>query len=52
MESRDSWMPKTVDQLAKTNPKMSFGGQMLGAYKPNKSGVMVVLRKIAQTHII
>lgn len=40
MESRDSWMPKTVDQLrAKTNPKMSFGGQMLGAYKPNKSGV-------------
>ena len=40
MESRDTWMPKTVDQLrAKTNPKMSFGGQMLGAYKPNKSGV-------------
>lgn len=40
MENRDQWKPKNVDQLrAKTNPKMTYGGQVLGAYKPNKSGI-------------
>lgn len=32
MSARDKWMPKNVDQLrSKTNPKMSFEGQFLGA---------------------
>ena len=32
MSARDQWMPKNVDQLrVKTNPKMSFKGQFLGA---------------------
>ena len=40
MEARESWRPKTVDELrANTNPKVSYSGQVLGAYKPNKSGV-------------
>lgn len=40
MEGRDAWKPKTVDDLrVKTNPKMQYGGQMLGAYKPNRSGI-------------
>lgn len=40
MEARDSWRPKTVDELrASTNPKVSYSGQTLGAYKPNQSGV-------------
>ena len=37
MESRDIWRPKTVDELrASNNPKVTYEGQMLGAYKPNK----------------
>ena len=33
MESRDKWLPKTVDELRnKTNPKQSFEGVVLGAY--------------------
>ena len=33
MEQRNKYMPKTVDQLrAKTNPKVTYGGQVLGAY--------------------
>ena len=40
MGARDTWRPKNVDDLrAKTNPKMQFGGQFLGAYKPNQIGV-------------
>ena len=41
MESRDIWRPKTVDELRTTNnPKVTYEGQMLGAYKPNKSGII------------
>ena len=41
MEARDVWRPKTVDELrTANNPKVSYGGQMLGAYKPNKSGTI------------
>jgi hypothetical protein len=33
MEQRDSWKPKTVDELRVTNnPKKSFNGQMLGKH--------------------
>ena len=33
MEQRNKYMPKSVDQLrAKTNPKVTYGGQILGAY--------------------
>tara|TARA_B100000886_G_scaffold247804_1_gene174479 strand:+ start:3712 stop:5514 length:1803 start_codon:yes stop_codon:yes gene_type:complete len=33
MEQRSKYMPKTVDQLrASTNPKVTYGGQVLGAY--------------------
>ena len=33
MEQRQKYMPKTVDQLrSKTNPKVTYGGQVLGAY--------------------
>ena len=40
MEARDSWRPKTVDELrASTNPKVTYSGQVLGAYKPNQSGL-------------
>lgn len=40
MSERDSWKPKSVDELrVKTNPKMQYGGQVLGAYKPNQSGI-------------
>ena len=40
MEARDTWRPKNVDDLrSKTNPKMQYGGQFLGAYKPNQSGI-------------
>ena len=40
MEGRDVWRPKTVDELrVATNPKITYEGQMLGAYKPNKSGL-------------
>lgn len=40
MGARDTWRPKNVDDLrAKTNPKMQYGGQFLGAYKPNQIGV-------------
>ena len=38
MEARDAWRPKTVD-TEQDNPKMQYGGQVLGAYKPNKSGI-------------
>ena len=27
------------DLRVKTNPKMQYGGQILGAYKPNQSGI-------------
>lgn len=38
MESRDIWRPKTVDELrTSNNPKVTYEGQMLGAYKPNQS---------------
>jgi len=31
MQARDKWIPKTVDELrVKTNPKVSYGGVMLG----------------------
>lgn len=41
MESRDIWRPKTVDELrTANNPKVTYEGQMLGAYKPNKSGII------------
>ena len=40
MGGRDVWRPKTVDELrVATNPKVTYEGQMLGAYKPNKSGI-------------
>lgn len=33
MESRDKWLPKTVDQLrVDTNPKNTYKGQLLGPY--------------------
>ena len=33
MEARSAQLPKTVDQLrASTNPKVTYGGQVLGAY--------------------
>ena len=33
MEARDAHLPKTVDQLrTSTNPKVTYGGQVLGAY--------------------
>ena len=36
MEQRNKYMPKTVDQLrAATNPKVTYGGQILGAYSGN-----------------
>ena len=36
MEARDAHLPKTVDQLrASTNPKVTYGGQVLGAYVGN-----------------
>lgn len=36
MEQRSKYMPKTVDQLrASTNPKVTYGGQVLGAYSGN-----------------
>ena len=36
MEQRNKYMPKTVDQLrASTNPKVTYGGQILGAYSGN-----------------
>ena len=36
MEQRCKYMPKTVDQLrASTNPKVTYGGQILGAYSGN-----------------
>ena len=36
MEQRSKYMPKTVDQLrASTNPKVTYGGQILGAYSGN-----------------
>ena len=36
MEARRATLPKTVDQLrAKTNPKVTYGGQVLGAYVGN-----------------
>jgi len=39
MEGRDVWRPKTVDELRTTNnPKVTYEGQMLGAYKPNRAG--------------
>mgnify|MGYP005845091923 CR=1 FL=1 len=35
MESRERWMPKTVDELrVKTNPKASYKGQILGGKNP------------------
>jgi len=38
MEYRDIWRPKTVDELRTTNnPKVTYEGQVLGAYKPNQS---------------
>jgi hypothetical protein len=40
MEGRDVWRPKNVDELRiATNPKVTYGGQVLGAYKPNQSGL-------------
>lgn len=40
MAERDSWRPKTVDELRTTiNPKVTYSGQVLGAYKPNKVGI-------------
>ena len=36
MEQRSKYLPKTVDQLrASTNPKVTYGGQILGAYSGN-----------------
>ena len=36
MEQRSKYMPKTVEQLrVKTNPKVTYGGQILGAYAGN-----------------
>ena len=36
MEQRCKYLPKTVDQLrASTNPKVTYGGQVLGAYSGN-----------------
>ena len=36
MEQRAKYMPKTVEQLrVKTNPKVTYGGQILGAYSGN-----------------
>ena len=36
MEQRAKYMPKTVDQLrASTNPKVTYSGQILGAYSGN-----------------
>ena len=36
MEQRCKYMPKTVEQLrVKTNPKVTYGGQILGAYSGN-----------------
>ena len=36
MEARNAHLPKTVDQLrASTNPKVTYGGQVLGAYVGN-----------------
>ena len=36
MEAREAHLPKTVDQLrASTNPKVTYGGQVLGAYVGN-----------------
>tara|TARA_B100001287_G_scaffold118573_1_gene99812 strand:- start:682 stop:2481 length:1800 start_codon:yes stop_codon:yes gene_type:complete len=36
MEQRSKYMPKTVEQLrVKTNPKVTYGGQVLGAYAGN-----------------
>ena len=33
MESRDEWRPKTVDELrTETNPKVTYGGTVMGAY--------------------
>ena len=36
MEQRSKYLPKNVDQLrASTNPKVTYGGQILGAYSGN-----------------
>ena len=33
MEQRSKYLPKNVDQLrVSTNPKVTYGGQILGAY--------------------
>ena len=47
MSARDQWMPKNVDQLrVKTNPKMSFKGQFLGAKASVQSrGIMGSVEK-------
>ena len=40
LESRDSWRPKTVDELrVETNPKMSYGGVFLGPKGKNERGI-------------
>ncbi len=40
MAAREVWQPKTVDQLrASTNPKMTYGGVVLGAHMPRASGI-------------
>tara|TARA_B100000795_G_scaffold197213_1_gene151191 strand:+ start:912 stop:2666 length:1755 start_codon:yes stop_codon:yes gene_type:complete len=46
MEGRDSWRPKTIDELrTSNNPKVTYEGQMLGAYKPNKPGIIGRIEK-------
>lgn len=58
MEQRSKYMPKTVDQLrSSTNPKVTYGGQILGAYKgnanaPNKAMVGKVEKNRPDRHYV
>jgi len=46
MDGRDVWRPKNVDELrTSNNPKVTYGGHTLGAYKPNKSGIIGKIEK-------
>jgi hypothetical protein len=47
MESRDSWKPKTVDELrTETNPKVTYGGTVLGAYSGEGRTNLGILGKV------
>ena len=55
MEARRATLPKTVDQLrATTNPKVTYGGQVLGAYvgNGNTASAQDMMQKGRNGHVV